>query len=78
MQRHGQSDASPTEMLAPPSRILVRHALGPPFPPEIREELLGNDSIHPIMTALFPGSRGRARTVFRVADPQPGHDITAP
>lgn len=33
---------------------------------------MGNDTIHPIMTSLFPGSGGRARTVFRVADPQPG------
>lgn len=33
---------------------------------------MGNDTIHPIITSLFPGSGGRARTVFRVADPQPG------
>jgi hypothetical protein len=30
--RHAQSDASPTQMLAPPSRILVRDALGPASP----------------------------------------------
>lgn len=33
---------------------------------------MGNDTNHPIITSLFPGSGGRARTVFRVADPQPG------